>query len=143
MPEPGDVDRRSGGSWGLRVAVLIGALYWLCLEFVYGGRFEPWIPSSDDFYLFFTPSPVFLSDVLRQPRLVGFAVVNVLNKFGLTATGAGIIVLSLATLALLVATAREILGAAPRWATTAVYLLAVFTNPHYFEAQVFDFYHTI
>jgi hypothetical protein len=133
----------TGYRWRLLTLALVGTVYWLCLQFVFGGRFEPWIPSSDDFYLFFTRGTLFLPEVLKHPRFVAFGVVNVFNKFGFTATAVGIVVLALVTLAIVVWTAAKVMGAAPAWTTITVYLVAILGNPHYFEAHVFDFYHTI
>lgn len=124
-------------------AALIGGAYLFCLRFVFGGQFHPLTPYHDDFYMMFAECDVYLGDLLRLPRVAAFTLVGLFQPLGFEGAAAAVVLASMATLLALVLVAREVGGRLPPWPLVLLYATAVFSSPRFFEAHVFDLFHTI
>jgi hypothetical protein len=123
--------------------LLISALYWFCLQFVFPGFFAPTDPLHSDYYL----APALVADAepiwqkMDYPRPLGFLALWLFGHLGLQGATALIIGLSLINATLTVELWRRM---APRpvamigWVPVVIYAALLFGHPQFYLNHAHD-----
>ena len=120
--------------------LLVGALYWFCLQFVFPGFFAPTDPLHSDYYL--PPALAGAEESIWQkmdyPRPMGFFALWLFGHLGLHGATALIIGLTLVNTALMVELWRRLAPGAIRWLAVAVYAAHLFGHPQLYLNHAHD-----
>ena len=125
--------------------LLVAALYWFCLQFIFPGFFAPTDPLHSDYYL---PSALAADQQpiwqkIDYPRPMGFFVLWLFGHLGLAGATALIIGVTLLNTALVVELWRRmapgVLGWAPiGWLSVVLYAALLFGHPQFYLNHAHD-----
>ena len=120
--------------------LLVAALYWVCLQFVFPGFFAPTDPLHSDYYL----PPALVADEepiwskMDYPRPAGFFALWVFGHAGLQGATALIIGVSLLNAALVVELWQRLASGMIGWAAVALFTAHLFGHPQAYVNHAHD-----
>jgi len=116
----------------LIISAIVILTYYLSLKFVYPGYFEPLTPHHEDFYWFYSGSPLInFGDLYKTARPVFFLLANFVSMLGLKLGIVFMIILTLINIILTILCVRAISGKIS-YLMTAIYSTMVFMSPYFY-----------
>jgi hypothetical protein len=114
---------------------ITGAIYWLCLRFLYPAYFAPLSPFHVDFYVYAAArEQSFRTLLFTYPRPAAYLALKILSLRGLTSLMGGGVAIALIDVLLTLALVRRMLRLDTPWlpATYAVYAFLLFAHPQFY-----------
>ena len=129
----------------MKLLVIAALAYYVSLQFVFPGYFQPLCPHHDDLYF-----PAALSfehyslwEKLQWPRPLGFLIVELLGRLGLQGYLASLVLITLANAALTMALVRRIFSQPVSWFLALAYCTLLFAHPDFYVNYLHDGFGTL